>query len=135
MFRCEEEECREIQARCQRWKKEMSEGKRLAPYAGCYWCLVPQAWCDRWREKAGAGRAGMYEPVEGRSECEYRDIVVEIVGVLMAVEEGFQAGMEARMPAEIDIEQVTRYWGRREKWGGIDCCRIIIEIWEGLQIG
>lgn len=134
MYRCPVEGCRTIRTECNRWKTRLRRQKELAPYGGCHYCFLPQAWCNRWREKAGAGNAGMYEVVQGETQCQYQDVVVEILAVLIDLEGGFQEQMQQRMPVGMGWEDVSRYWGFRTRWAGIDMYRMVVEVWEGLAL-
>ncbi len=135
MFRCPEAECQPIQETCQRWKKRMRDRRELANYAGCCWCYIPQAWCNRWREEGGAGKAGMYKQVGGKIQCEHQDVVVEVLSVLIHLEPGFREQMEGRMPKGMEREDVTQWWGRRVQWGGVTMYGMMMEVWEGLIMG
>ena len=134
MYRCRVEGCRTIRTECNRWKRRLRGQKELAPYGGCHYCFLPQAWCNRWREKGGAGHAGMYEVVQGETQCQYQDVVVEILAVLIDLEGGFQEQMQQRMPVGMGWEDVSRYWGFRTRWAGIDMYRMVVEVWEGLAL-
>lgn len=112
-FCCPEPGWQTIQVDCQRWKKRLRGRKELAPFGGCHWCFLPQEWCNRWREMAGAGRAGMYEVVPEEKHCQYQDIVVETLAVWIHLEDGFQAQMQGRMGSGIGWDDVSRYWGQR----------------------
>ncbi|KAL8798594.1 MAG: hypothetical protein Q9200_007740 [Gallowayella weberi] len=134
MYHCSIEDCRPIRMACNGWKKRLRGQKELAPYGGCHWCFVPQAWCNRWREKAGAGNAGIYELVSEEKACQYQDVVVEILAVLIQLTDGFKEQMQRRMPAGVEWADVSRYWGMRTRWAGVDMYRMIVEIWEGLTL-
>ena len=135
LYYCTETACQAIKVDCNRWKKRLRAQKELAQYGGCHWCFLPQGWCNRWREKAGAGNAGMYEVVKEEKHCQYQDVVVETLAVLIHLENGFREEMQGRMPGEMAWEDVSRYWGKRVRWAGIDMYRMIVELWEGLQMG
>lgn len=83
-----------MQAEVRRVKAGIREQRAIAPYAGYQWCYQPQAWYDRWREKRGAGRAGMYELEAGVTEYAGQDMVVEALVVLSAVVPGFAEAIE-----------------------------------------
>ena len=100
----------------------------MAQYGGCHWCFLPQGWYNRWREKAGAGNAGIYEVVKEEKHCQYQDMVVETLAVLIHLENGFREEMQGRMPGEMAWEDVSRYWGERVRWAGIDMYRMIVEL-------
>ena len=54
--------------------------------------------------------------------------------MLIHLEAGFQEQMAGRMPVGIGWEDMTRWWGRRVRWGGMEVYGMIIEIWEGLAM-
>ena len=57
----------------------------------------------------GAGKAGMYEAVPGKRDCQHQDVVMEILAVLIHVEPGFREQMAGRMPRGMAWKDVTRY--------------------------
>ena len=134
MYYCPKEESRIIRTECHGWKKRLRKRNELARYGGCHWCFLPQAWCNRWREKSGTGNAGMYELVKDEKHCQYQDVVVEVLAVLIHVEAGFQEQMQRRMPAGMAWDDVSCYWGQRVRWAGVDMYQMVVEIWEGLTI-
>ena len=73
--------------------------------------------------------------VKEEKHCQYQDVVVETLAVLIHLENGFREEMQGRMPGEIVWEDISRYWGERVRWAGIDMYRMIVELWEGLQMG
>ncbi|KAL8991046.1 MAG: hypothetical protein Q9169_007961 [Polycauliona sp. 2 TL-2023] len=134
MYHCKMEGCRTIRMECNGWKKRLRGRKELAQYGGCHYCFLPQAWCNRWREKSGAGNAGMYELVKNEKVCQYQDVVIEILAVLIHLQKGFKQQMQGRMPAGMEWEDVSRYWGLRTRWAGIDMYRMVVEVGEGLAL-
>lgn len=134
MYRCTQEQCGPIKAGCYAKKKRLRAQKELAPYGGCTLCFLPQAWCNRWREKAGAGIAGIYQLVPEERFCDHQDVAMEMLTVLLQVEPEFRQQMQTRMPANMDWKDVTRYWGQRVQWGGIDTYRMVVELSKGLQL-
>ena len=89
---------------------------------------MPQGWYNRWREKAGAGNTGIYEVVKEEKYCQYQDVVVETLAVLIYLENRFREEIQGRMPGEMAWEDVSRYWGERVRWAGIDMYRMIVEL-------
>ena len=73
----------------------------------------------------------MYELKEKKERCEYQDVVVEVLTVLIHKEAGFQGQMQGRMPAGMGWEDVSRYWGQRVRFGGINMYQMIVKIWDG----
>ena len=55
----------------------------------------------------------MYEVVKEEKYCQYQDIVVEILAVLIHLENRFREEIQGRMPGEMAWEDVSRYWGER----------------------
>lgn len=134
MYFCQEEGCQAIKERCREWKEGIRRRKELAPYGGCHICFMPQAWCNRWREKSGAGKAGMFEWVKEEKQCDHQDVVMETLAVLHGLEPGFAQQMQERMPKGIGWEEVTGYLGERVRWGEVDMFRMVVELSEGLEI-
>ncbi|KAI4192534.1 MAG: hypothetical protein LQ350_008631, partial [Teloschistes chrysophthalmus] len=134
MFRCRVPECAPIREASKGWKVRLRGRKELQGYAGCHYCFLPQAWCNRWRERTGAGNAGMYDWMPEEKVCQYQDVVVESLAVLIHLEAGFQEQMQGRMPAGMEWADVTQYWGRRTRWAGVDMYQMIVELWEGFAI-
>ena len=122
-YHCPREQGHAIQQQAQAWKKRLRVERRLEKYAGCHICLMPQGWCDRWRERAGAGNAGIYDWVAGE-RCQYEDVVMETLAVL---EFGWEEGVGRA--EEIEVQQ----WGKRRRWGNIECYQVIIEVWKRYQ--
>ena len=74
----------------------------------------------------------MYEEMK-QVECQYQDIVVEVLAVAIQMEVGFQEQMQGRM-GRMEWEEVTRYWGQRVRWGGTEVYRMMMEVWEVMQL-
>ena len=122
-YHCPREQGQAIQQQAQAWKKRLRGERRLEKYAGCHICFMPQVWCDRWRERAGAGNAGMYDPVPGE-RCQYEDVAMETLAVL---EFGWEEGVGRA--EEIEIQK----WGKMRRWGSVKCYQMIIEVWRRHQ--
>ena len=81
----------------------------MEKYAGCYICFMPQAWYDRWRERAGAGNTGIYNPVPGE-RYQYKDVAMETLAVLeFGWEEGINRAEEIRDLAVGEEEAIGEY--------------------------
>ena len=120
-YRCRREHGQAMQQQAKEWKKRLRGGKQLEKFGGCYICFMPQEWCDRWRERVGAGHAGMYEMVPG-GRCQYEDVVMETLAVLeLELEEGISGGEEMKR------------WGQRRRWGHVECYQVIVEVWRRFQ--
>ena len=59
---CEDPEARIVVKMVQIMTQEIHQKKRLAPFSGCYQCGIPQAICQRWKQKE---EQGWFERVEG----------------------------------------------------------------------
>lgn len=71
-------ELRTASRRVVQWLRQL----RLAPYAGCDVCLLPQAWCPSW--EAAHGDGGSFRRAHpGR--CHYRTVLVTIFTLVQAL--------------------------------------------------
>jgi hypothetical protein len=102
------------------------KGKRLFEKFGCCtWCGVPQAICEKWKQKEDVG---WWEEVKG-GHCQYEGVLVAaIITMLIGGEEGDEAVFRLFAEHDVDIEDQTsvcRWFGRRVEWGGIEATRMV----------
>ncbi|KAL8300987.1 hypothetical protein RB593_003818 [Gaeumannomyces tritici] len=115
---------------------------RWEAYSGCFDCGMPQAVCRRFEEVGSTG--GFRRKEDGW--CQHAGVLVRAVAVMwlaMAEEadEWFRGQMEGwGIKWEGDVEQVTRWMGRKIRWGGLESnemCRAAVklyEMWSGIRV-
>lgn len=106
----------------------------MEKFSGCGWCLVPQAWCDRWERVEDEGE--MYAERKGR-RCQFDEVVMSMyVGFRRGVE-GFAEEMDERVRGRFPEEgrgveeKRWKYVGERMMWGEMETNRLLWEIWQG----
>ena len=119
--RCKEAKARIVVKMVQIMTQEIHHKKRLAPFSGCYQCGIPQAICQRWKQKE---EQGWFQRVEG-VKCQYQGVVIPVVTVIWYKgdcqgENIVREWMEIDRVDIKDEEKVYRWFGQRVKWGGIE---------------
>ena len=66
----------------------------------------------------------MYELIESEKGCQFQDVVMEVLTVLIGLENGFKEQMQGRMPAGMKWSEVNRYWEMRTRFAGVDMYQI-----------
>jgi superfamily II DNA helicase RecQ len=122
---CGYKEAAEIYRISQEIQKEI-KGKRLFEKFGCCtWCGVPQAICEKWKQKEDVG---WWEEVEG-GKCQYKGVLVPaIITMLIGGEDGDEAVFRLFEEHGVDVQDqmsVCRWFGQRVEWGGIEATRMV----------
>ena len=104
---------------------EIYRKKRLAPFSCCYQCGIPQAICQRWKQKE---EQGWFQKVEG-VECQYQGVVIPVVTVIWQAwysrkQNIIQQWMERDRVDTTNLENVYRWFGQRVKWGRIEASKL-----------
>jgi superfamily II DNA helicase RecQ len=122
---CQDPEAEMVVKMVQIMTEEICEKKRLAPFSSCYRCGIPQAICQRWKQK---DEQGWFEKVEG-VRCQYQGVVIPVVTVIWSKRDCTDKNIVGQWieKDKVDIENaenVYRWFGQRVKWGGIEASRL-----------
>jgi RecQ family ATP-dependent DNA helicase len=106
-------------------EREMFVKKRFEPFSGCFYCGLPQAMCDKWREVGGDG--GRFAFVRG-GQCQYSGLVAKVyAGVFAYFEDEAEEVMKEKMSKDGLDGEIGVGWykwlGGRIKWGGLETNR------------
>jgi hypothetical protein len=99
--------------------------KRLAAFSCCYQYGIPQAICQRWKQK---DKQGWFQKVEG-VVCQYQGVVIPVVTVIWRAwystkHNIIQQWMEKDKVDTTNLENVYRWFGQRVKWGRIEASKL-----------
>jgi hypothetical protein len=112
-------------------KDGIRRGKTMEKLGGCWWCFVPQAWCNRWVD----GEKG-WQQKKGETQCRFKDVILGGLAV-MAESTKYQKGLKSRMKTKglnIDKrEEVLKYLGVRLKWGELETWILLQEYWQAVK--
>ena len=130
-----------------KFRREIFEKRRFERMAGCYWCGLPQALCERWRainDEEGE------RFVLSQGQCQYGDVLVGVMGMGEGClgEEARQVWTELAAEEGVEAEVGSQEWfqwlGQATRWGGLEAnmlcrafhrlCRRIEEMEVGLRL-
>lgn len=103
----------------------IQEKRRFARFSCCYQCGVPQAICQRWKQKEGVGG---FKEVSGVS-CQYAGVVIPVVTVVWQAwysseQNIIRQWMERDRVDTSNLENAYWWFGQRVKWGRIEASRL-----------
>jgi hypothetical protein len=89
------------------------------------WCGVPQAICQKWKQKEDVG---WWEEVPG-GRCQYEGVIIPaIVAILVRGEDGDERVFRLLEENGVDIRDQTsvcRWFGERVEWGRMEATRMV----------
>lgn len=134
LWQCGHIEGQALMKEYRRFRGQLRRDRVMEKFSGCGWCLVPQAWCDRWERVEDEGE--MYAERKGR-RCQFDEVVMSMyVGFRRGVE-GFAEEMDERVRGRFPEEgrgveeKRWKYVGERMMWGEMETNRLLWEIWQG----
>jgi RecQ family ATP-dependent DNA helicase len=122
---CRRTEQEDVWAETQRLVKTI----KYANYSACFDCGVPQAICAQF--KPHPKLAGLFQRRREEGHCQYANTVIPTVAAIIAEgrpewRETIFAWMEAdRVDYENDRDAVTKWFGKKIRWGGIEMCMLM----------
>lgn len=122
---CIEEGAQEVREYWFRMRKRMREGKIFAAYSCCYDCHAPQSICTKWV----AAENGKWERL-GQGKCQFEGIIMPLVisGIVEGTDETYNMIKDKMEQSGIqleDEEEVYKWFGQKEDWGGIEVSRLV----------
>ena len=100
---------------------------RLGRFSGCFYCGIPQEWCESWRAEGEDG--GRYRRTGGR--CQYKGVLETVImGFWLAGKKAREVVRGAMERDGVDTgsrEAGFRWFGRKIRWGGLktnNACRV-----------
>ena len=122
---CRYQEAGEIYKISQGIQKEITSKRLFEKLGCCTWCGVPQAICEKWKQKEDMG---WWEEIKG-GRCQYEGVLVPaIITMLIGGEDGDEGVFQLLEEHDVDIQDQTsvcRWFGRRVEWGGIEATRMV----------
>jgi hypothetical protein len=122
---CKPEEAADIGQASNRMQKEIKQKKLFGKFGCCTWCGVPQAICQKWKQKEDRG---WWEEVRGE-RCQYEGVMIPaIVTMLVRGADGDERVFELFVENNIDIKDQTsvcQWFGERVEWGRIEATRMV----------
>lgn len=122
---CPHPELDQILDAVQTMTKEMQEKRRFAAFSCCYDCGVPQAICQKWKQK---DEQGWFKKVEG-VRCQYRDVLIPVVTVIWQAWDSHYTDIiwewiEGAKVGRDDLEGICKWFGGKVIWGGIEATKL-----------
>ena len=135
MFHCQIGNCSLIRTEYQKRKQRIRRDKALKLYEKCNICFVSQKWCNQWREKTETDNVKRYERVfKQREHCQYQNVIIELLTVLIHAQEKFRDQMRRRMSTGMNWNNVSYYWNQRTRWADIDMYQMMMKMWKKLKL-
>ena len=105
--------------------EEIQGKKRFAKFSCCFDCGVPQAICQKWKQK---DETGWFEKVKG-VECQYKGILIAIVVVIWVMWDSPKTNiiwewMEEDFVEQDNLEEVYGWFGRKVTWGRVEATKL-----------
>lgn len=105
--------------------QEIQGKKRFAEFSCCYDCGVPQAICQKWKQK---DEQGWFEKVKG-IECQYKGVLISVVTVIWQAWDSDKTEMiwewiEGDSIKRSDLEGVYRWFGQKIMWGRVEATKL-----------
>jgi RecQ family ATP-dependent DNA helicase len=125
---CAQPELESILYGVQTMTKEIQGKKRFAKFSCCFDCGVPQAICQKWKQK---DEQGWFEKVKG-IECQYKGVLISVVVVIWEERDSSKTGfiwkwMEDDSVDCDNLEEVYKWFGQKVMWGRVEAtnlCRV-----------
>jgi hypothetical protein len=121
---CVEEGAKEVRDDWFRMRKRMRDDRIFAAYSCCYDCHVPQAICTKW-----AAENGKWKSLP-QGKCQFEEIIMPLVisGIAEGTDQTYHMikdRMEASGIKFGDWEEMYKWFGQKEEWGGIEVSRLV----------
>src|SRR5450432_3502659 len=105
--------------------EEIQGKKRFAEFSCCYDCGVPQAICQKWKQK---DEQGWFEKVRG-VECQYKGVLIPVVAVIWRAWDSKETDIiwkwiEEDLVERDNSEEVYKWFGRKVMWGRIEATKL-----------
>jgi superfamily II DNA helicase RecQ len=122
---CGFEDAAEVYRVSRSMQKEIKQKRLFGKFGCCMWCGVPQAICQKWKQKEDVG---WWEEVPG-GRCQYEGVIIPaIVAVLVRGEDGDERVFRLLEENGVDIRDQTsvcRWFGERVEWGRMEATRMV----------
>jgi hypothetical protein len=121
---CVEEGAKEVREDWFQMRKRMRDDRIFAAYSCCYDCHVPQAICSRWVAENGKWRS------LAQGKCQFEGIIMPLVisGIAEGTDQIYHM-IKDRMEGDGikfgDWEEMYKWFGQKEEWGGIEVSRLV----------
>jgi hypothetical protein len=122
---CGFEDAAEVYRVSRSMQKEIKQKRLFGRFGCCMWCGVPQAICQKWKQKEDVG---WWEEVPG-GRCQYEGVIIPaIVAILVRGEDGDERVFRLLEENGVDIRDQTsvcRWFGERVEWGRMEATRMV----------
>ena len=105
--------------------QEIQGKRRFAKFSCCFDCGVPQAICQKWKQK---DEQGWYEKAVG-VECQYKGVLISVVVVIWQERNSAKTDfiwkwMEEDFVERGDVQEVYKWFGQKIKWGRMEATKL-----------
>jgi superfamily II DNA helicase RecQ len=105
--------------------QEIQVKKRFADFSCCYECGVPQAICQKWKQKKEQG----WFDRDGSIRCQYPSVVIPVVAVIWRAWHSNETDIiyEWMRKDLVDVEipeEIYKWFGQKVMWGGIETTKL-----------
>lgn len=105
--------------------QEIQGKKRFAQFSCCFDCGVPQAICQKWKQK---DEQGWFEKVPG-IECQYKGVLILVVVVIWQVKDSARTDFIWKWIKDdlVDCdnsEEVYKWFGQKVMWGRMEATKL-----------
>ena len=107
--------------------QEVQGKKRFAKFSCCFDCGVPQAICQKWRQK---DEQGWFEKIKG-VECQYKGVLISTIVVISRETDIIWKWMKDDSIDGDNPEAVYPWFGRKVMWGKMEATKLC-KVFHGL---
>ena len=121
---CVAEGAKEVRDDWFQMQKRMREDRIFAAYSCCYDCHVPQAICAKWVPENGKWKSLV------NRKCQFEGVIMPVVisGIAEGPDQMYNMIKDRMEEGGIkfgDWEEMYKWFGQREEWGGIEVSRLV----------
>ena len=122
---CTHPELETVLSAVQTMTQEIQGKRRFAEFSCCYDCGVPQAICQKWKQK---DEQGWFEKVKG-VECQYKEVLISVVVAIWRAWDSRETDiiwkwMEDDLVERDNSEEMYKWFGRKVMWGRMEATKL-----------